>query len=108
MILLSWVLLLFVLYKFATVGLEQRYFIWSWHFLKTTRRVHLCAPEVQEFLKIGMTASPWGESGLNLHSGIFESLVFKGVLSTLLVGVAIFWPHLIPVLLNLLYFFISL
>lgn len=85
-ILFSWVAMLVVLYNYTPFLLEQRWFIWS-SFFDFYEPAKMYSKEVVEsFMAFGMQDSPWGESGLNLHSGIFESLLYKGLYYTALSG----------------------
>lgn len=88
-ILFSWVVLLVVLYNYMPFALEQRWFIWTSFFDFYEPAKMYSKEAVESFMAFGMQDSPWGESGLNLHSGIFESLLYKGLYYTALSGILI-------------------
>lgn len=86
----SVLLMPWVLYSLGPLVFEQRYYIWKsvinylWG-LRVYRR-----HEVETILSQGLVDSPWGFSGLNLHSGLFESLLYRGLPYTLISAILIF------------------
>lgn len=68
-----------ILYFLGPIFFEQRYFIWKGVIPKLLGWELFTRNDVQDILLSSLIDSPWGLSGLNLHSGMFESILYRGL-----------------------------